>query len=450
MKPKEIDRLLHARSICREWGSAIRSARESVTIFSPFLDGLALSLLTKNSEIPLEAVKIITTLDSQSLTEWPNKLWSIKKLIRNGISVFELARLHTKVLLVDDNVVIFGSQNFTNYARESKEASAGPFESDRTRFLKTLQNWREQALPIDEGKVDQILESLRSRIKQHKQFREDSAAEFDAAVQQYEEEKRRNEELRRQRLEEIERQRRTEEQARQRLKARHIKLRKLEEESSIQMWHGEVYARIHWFPGGYPEYETLIPDAGYHMDKWRIRKPDGTFEPYPVRTKRMYPMIILDSLKMGFARICKGKMTYFRGAVSRTGPLGDIQDLEFGIEIRFPEENTTDCNIIITLTFNDKDLCKFGILFTGTPELSQDVTYPAGQDERIPMMLRDRVFSQHDWLDGIFRRYFTDFKFQTLHRKNHNIREYLDGSQYRLSMIEYMNNPFLVVQAIGR
>lgn len=109
---------------CSEiWNEWISEATSSVLIFTPYFDEL-LSHLIEDTELAFSEICIVTQLDwmdksSQNIT----RLRLILRLVMKGVRVRLLDRLHAKVLFVDNEKVIFGSQNFTLYSTGSYEIS---------------------------------------------------------------------------------------------------------------------------------------------------------------------------------------------------------------------------------------------------------------------------------------------------------------------------------------
>jgi PLD-like domain len=112
-----------AADIYPKWKRRVAAAAESVRVYCPYLDRLAVDLLG-NSALGPENVAVVTDLSPESGPfDYRGQLLAIRRLISSGIEVRSLSRLHAKVLLVDGRQVTLGSQNFTGYARRSKETS---------------------------------------------------------------------------------------------------------------------------------------------------------------------------------------------------------------------------------------------------------------------------------------------------------------------------------------
>ena len=110
------------------WLEVAESAQSQLIIFSPFLDEMVIHLF---EECPLEWDKLglVTQMDwEDSSLQGFNKKIVINQLIRNGVDVRYLPRLHAKAIVSDWDRAVIGSQNFTYYSQNSYEVS---FKLDR-------------------------------------------------------------------------------------------------------------------------------------------------------------------------------------------------------------------------------------------------------------------------------------------------------------------------------
>jgi hypothetical protein len=114
----------------------------SVRVYSPYLDDLVVRLLG-NTELDAEDLSVVTDLSPESGTlTYRRQLLAIRRLLSQDVEVRSLPRLHAKVLLVDGKSVTVGSQNFTSYARKSKETTAVPaLDMRESRLVDTLERW---------------------------------------------------------------------------------------------------------------------------------------------------------------------------------------------------------------------------------------------------------------------------------------------------------------------
>lgn len=424
MRIKKQNQSYAAYDVYAKWKRLVATAQDSITIYTPFFDQLLPSLMKANKHVDPDKITIVTDFSPDSMLELPNQLRTIKKSLTDGISILTLPGLHAKILLIDDKYVSVGSQNFTCRGRRNKEASVFSSASlEDSRFMATLIEWRKQATNIDENFVDLLLSKLRHRLKKHGELHKEFQKDFDEIQKAFEDEKK---ETMRRKLEELERQ------------------------SHIRMANGVIYASIQPLFGELA-YNSLLADSGYDMTNWIMKKEDGGTIPYKLKRLSMYPAILADTLRMGFARIGKTRITYIRKDLNWTDKRLKIGDLSLKVEINFPESRTTERNVKVKLSDSYRGSCEFTCLFTGDSVNNIKRRYfkgnPHWQEEHkaFTAMLENAFFGSASAVADFFGRFFTPFTFAELRRDHKNIKDYLKGWRYRLSVIQYQSNPFLVI-----
>jgi hypothetical protein len=349
MKKSDLDRTFLACDVYSRWKRLVTTARDSITIYTPFFDRLLLTLLDANSSIGAGQKTIVTDFTPRALLGQPNQLHTIKKALSRGISVLSLPRLHAKVLLTDDCLVTIGSQNFTSYGRKSKETSVVPsVDLTGSRLITTLIEWRGQAEKVDADLVDMLISKLAPLIRQHKKLSKDTGSTFDEIREQQEKKKRAT-------------------------AIQHFD--ELARQSRIRMAQGSVFASVKTTIGKHGKYASLLADDKSDMTKWLIKTPDGSLEEYRLNRLSIYPMILADSCRMGFARIGRTRITYIRNGLTWTTRKLQVGDLHMKVEITFPDKETQKRNIIVKLSHEHGGSCEFGILFTGRSAEVKEKTY---------------------------------------------------------------------------
>jgi len=112
---------IHLDDCSSLWDEYIQDASESIVVFSPYFDWLLVDLFS-SCALPYSDIYLVTQLDrADSRSENITRINRIVELVNLGVNVRILDRLHAKVLVVDDEHAFFGSQNFTNYSKESIE-----------------------------------------------------------------------------------------------------------------------------------------------------------------------------------------------------------------------------------------------------------------------------------------------------------------------------------------
>ena len=136
------------------WLEVAESAQSQLVVFSPFLDEMVLHLFEK-CPLGWDKLGLVTQMDweDSSMQGFTKKI-VINQLIRNGVDVRYLPRLHAKAIVSDWDRAVSGSQNFTYYSQHSYEVS---FKLDRyeegadlDEAFDTLSEWWDLAGDEDE------------------------------------------------------------------------------------------------------------------------------------------------------------------------------------------------------------------------------------------------------------------------------------------------------------
>jgi len=106
------------------WEVWFQEASESIVLFSPYFDEIIFDLIEETS-LDFKNITLITQLDwKESKTQNIERIFILRKLLNLGVNVLILNRLHAKILIVDWDRALFGSQNFTKYSKGSIEISS--------------------------------------------------------------------------------------------------------------------------------------------------------------------------------------------------------------------------------------------------------------------------------------------------------------------------------------
>lgn len=407
------------RDVADTWKRRIAKAEESVTIFAPFFDGLLRKLLTEHLFVACSDITIVTTIDPASILEEPRKLHTIKWLLKKGYTVLSLDRLHAKILLIDDRFVTVGSQNFTLYARRSKEATVVPNASlEGSTFVNTLIDWRESAEFIEKELVCELIKKLEPKIQEHEKLLGNTKEELNAIIDKH---------------------------TGERLSAEIKKLEELESKSRIRLSDGVAYATVK-YAGDYYNYHSLIADKDYSLTNW----VSDDSEDWDLKNVRLRPILLVDNGRMGFGRIARTRITYIRKGVSLTKPFELDDGLSLDVSIRFPDSNFRKRNIIVTLAAPMYGRCDFGVRFNGNSAIITTKRFYKGEDPESFNVFKNRLktnlFSSRTTIDRLYSRVFKPFRYQKLGIENHNIKEYLTAEHYRLSLVEFVGNPFFLLR----
>src|SRR6516162_1088958 len=194
----ETDRSFLADDAFRAWKKRVQAASESIVVFGPYLDSL-LDRLLKKSALEVDAITVVTDLSPASGTlDYREQLLGVRVLLRRGIEVRSLPRLHAMVLLCDWRTATIGSQNFTGYGRGSHETTVVPADDlSESKFVATLREWYDEAKPVDLTFVERLLADLEKEMEALQVAQATLAASYEQLWEEYqrqlEEERRRHE-----------------------------------------------------------------------------------------------------------------------------------------------------------------------------------------------------------------------------------------------------------------
>lgn len=421
MEIAEINRTFLAKDIYRQWQSIIRKAETAITIFTPYFDHILLSLLKANATVDRSQITIVTDISPENALEMPYQLRATKKALSQGISVLSLQGLHAKVLLIDGKRACIGSQNFTRRGRRNREATVLPAAMlGDSRFVRTLHEWRSEAREVTEDEIDELLRQLTSLFRQHKKMHAVINAKVEKVLAQ---------------------------QAQKRNTLLREHLEELEQQSQIRLAQRVVYARLGVRNGN----ETMLVQNKYDdLTNWVSENPDGSVSPHKLDRLFMYPIILADSNRMGFARIGKGRITYIRNEVNWAGKKWRVGDVWATVSITFPATKTESQNIIAEVTNEYHGSCKFSVSFNGKSVEIKKKHFSKGnfalqsQYDLFVSNITKTLLNSKDALDTFLKKFLEHFRFATLGRDKKNVGTYFEGSWYKICVIQVQGSPFLV------
>lgn len=138
------------------WLEVAHSAQSHLVIFSPFFDEMVIQLF-EESGLEWGQLGLVTQMDwKDSSLPGVTKRVVMNRLLKNGVDVRYLPRLHAKAIVSDWDRAVIGSQNFTYYSQDSHEISfkLDRFEegADLDEVFETLNEWWD--LAADEVEED--------------------------------------------------------------------------------------------------------------------------------------------------------------------------------------------------------------------------------------------------------------------------------------------------------
>lgn len=329
------DRTFLAADVYPTWRSRVKNAVQSVRIYSPYLDRLAVSLLG-NSELGPEDLSVVTDLSPASGTlAYRGQLFALKRLLNEGVKVRSLPRLHAKVLLVDGETVTVGSQNFTSYGRGSHETtSAPPNDLSESRFVDTLERWYAAAESVDVDLIDRLLENLETQIADAKAAIESLVSAYEVLEEGYREEQRQAA------LSRFE-----QDLATARSSTTSGGIRRAADVSRYTAGQSVAYARLEWLDAGY---RTLMRSTS-DLDLTRWRTSVGGTERHTINLTSLnfYPALLGPERRLAFVRVGRSRISYVWRGLRRSAPL-TVGRHSLHVRANFPDDQTDNSNLLLT------------------------------------------------------------------------------------------------------
>lgn len=330
------DAELTAGDAFRRWTKRARNAQTSVRIYSPYLDELALTVL-RASSLEQAAKSVVTDLSPQSgAQDYMAQLKALRRLVAEGVAVRSLPRLHAKVLMTDGRHVTVGSQNFTRYARESKETTHLPAaDLSGTAFLDQLNAWYIEATPVSLDFLDRLINAVKQAARRV------AAAQLEL-TEAYEAES----ELQ-------ERQVAEEQMRRNRQKARLVPVEYgLEEARQSTRYRNAtacVFARLRQRESTARYYWTLEVSGDGDLNRWVRVDDTGRERELQLFRGAMYPMLINPQGRLAFVTLPATTITFAWRSLSWLHEY-TIAGNRLRLSVDFPDEAPDGRNLLVQLS----------------------------------------------------------------------------------------------------
>lgn len=431
-----------ARDVYPVWKRQVNAAKTAVWVLTPYLDHSVVRLL---SIVGAATERIVVTDLSPAAgpTSYRKKLLALKKLLEQDISVRSVHRLHAKALVVDNAVLVAGSQNFTSYARSSKEVSAISVVT-QAKALETISQWVAESRQVDLELIEMLLTATNKQAK----LVDETVDELDALVSHM--------------ITELDNER-----AEKNRLANEIAGIDPNSPPTFQKAAGVLQERVAespWRPqmgvafltpdtattntawGADDEYPTMFGTnswgdrAGVDLTLWFRRFGEVRL---PLRLKRLYfyPMIHLPVGRMVFVRIAKSRITYVKHGFRYTGPTY-VADKGISLGVSLPRDLIGGANMIIEVHpwagANEK--YQIGIQFDGRdyeikwekPAFGALASYA----EKAARIVIDEL-SEPRRGAIVIQKLLEPITFSELGRENKNAAKFFEHKEHELRLIEF-------------
>lgn len=416
---------LLARDVYPEWALKIASASESITVFTPYFDKLLVELVAKAVlKVP---VTVVTDLSPTGGQDYLGQLRASLDLLRMGVELRNLPRLHAKILIVDQTSGSIGSQNFTSFARLSSESTVVFSEEGMDEeFFKTLKYWKDSSFPVDFDLIYELLETIEPSTRP---------------------------------LFELEQQtKRAYEQLMEECKTNSVaNIREVIEEaiarSSTRFAEGPATGRVQ----SAEDSLSFLVTNGRDLTTWISHGKQSTL---PRLT--MLPLLFAETGKLSFVRVGKTRISYLRDAVMMNKSF-DLDGESLKWRVSFPDvdlrsDDSNYENIYIELYLNSSSNLKelvalVSFQFTGVHlslcEVSTDDSSMPNSVKADYASRLTRHFSSSESCLLLGNMIFKSFRFQRLGVDQRNAHTSFGFGFHQIDILEFSSRPILVATRIS-
>lgn len=111
----------YASNVVRKWKKLIESTKRDVWILSPYLtSSTAETVILSSDRIK---IKVFIEFSIYDFIAEASSLKTLKKLLLNGIEIYQIDNLHAKLIIIDNEIISIGSQNVTLGGTKNKEVT---------------------------------------------------------------------------------------------------------------------------------------------------------------------------------------------------------------------------------------------------------------------------------------------------------------------------------------
>lgn len=398
-----------ARDIYSLWSKYCKSAKKSIDVISPYVDNTVKNLLSSKHIDAQVSKKIFTRIDSDTIFEKPYQIRALINSIKHGISIYQIEELHSKALIIDNECISVGSQNFTKKGRKNKETSMmSNWIFNSTKYLETLNKWMEEAEEIEIElllMLESKLKKLRPKIKL---LRQEHSNIFEELVSKDSERKRQ-------------------------VLLSNILI--LKSQSNTSFASEFIYLTKTYIDNWENPITTYLVDSGRDLRRWKVKGKEDSA--HLVRLN-YYPCINIEDNSIAYVRLTKTRISFY---LTRIG-LGHykINDAWYMLSINCPEEKTTEVNYQIKLNNWKSGENILNYYFDGA---KFNFILGEFQDESEQKYLTKHLINKTEKSQELISHCFKGHNMETLGR---SITKYFDGWWYKLYIVEYLDNPIIIAE----
>jgi hypothetical protein len=180
-------RKFYLGSVARRWAVEVEGAADRVAIFSPYITLEAVDLIFSGKRPP--KCDVYTAFRAYYFVSGASSLAALRRLLDMGVHLYQVRKLHAKMLIIPGRFASIGSQNLTGQGQRNREATVAITNQNAVEKIEQLAaRWIEQAEAIgleQLAEMDAAIEPLKARL-----------AEIEQAARRIDRQLRRNEHAR--------------------------------------------------------------------------------------------------------------------------------------------------------------------------------------------------------------------------------------------------------------
>lgn len=178
----------YLKTVDRRWRNELVKAQSHTIIVSPYLTPKTADSVIKS--VAPDLCEIYTRFSVEDFAAGSSSLRTLNILIESGYALYEIDRIHAKLVLVRGQFASIGSQNVTSNGVRNREATAvftTPAEVNRIEAL--LSPWLDHRAAITREMIDDLAELI-APIQRHFRVARAAANQTESAVRRRESQRR--------------------------------------------------------------------------------------------------------------------------------------------------------------------------------------------------------------------------------------------------------------------
>jgi hypothetical protein len=391
----------------------IENAEKSILVFTPYLDYTLVKLLSKNERNIKK--EIVTSLEGENLFQRGYQLKALKDLSNSGVVIKNLDGLHAKVLLIDNEFISLGSQNFTARGRKNKEAGfLSKVSFCDSKILNTLNNWYHLAHEVTNDLIDSLIDYLNENDDEISTIKKRFEEDIENIINEF-----------------------------------------TIEQENIQFTQSEFFNSTFRFEQGEAIVTKTIPPPNYdyysffagednNLCKWIKTDKKGIEKIITLKNYDYYPALNSKTKQMAFLRIHPSRITFMKTGFQLDSWDGlNIRNNRFTVDFAFPRTKSKEANVRVTLNNENKGKAILYYLFNSIEFKLKKAKYST---EECEIFITNYLLNKPRKVGDFLLEQIQAYPFTTEWGKKKEIEKFLPKDYYKVGIMEYKDCPILIFE----